>query len=73
MAVVVEGDTDKIEMDCLDQVLAEDGVQMRIFGKPEIKGHRRMGVILATADTLDEARAKAQRAYDKLKVNVLPR
>lgn len=73
MAVVVEGDTDKIEMDNLEQVLAEGGVQMRIFGKPEIKGHRRMGVILATADTLDEARAKAQRAYDALKVNVLPR
>ncbi|MGN0211261.1 MAG: formate-dependent phosphoribosylglycinamide formyltransferase [Muribaculaceae bacterium] len=73
MAVVVEGDTDKIEMDNLEQVLAEGGVQMRIFGKPEIKGHRRMGVILATADTLEEARAKAQRAYDALKVNVLAR
>lgn len=73
MAVVVEGDTDKIEMDNLEQVLAEGGVQMRIFGKPEIKGHRRMGVILATADTLEEARAKAQRAYEALKVNVLPR
>lgn len=73
MAVVVEGDTDKIEMDNLQQVLAEGGVQMRIFGKPEIKGHRRMGVILATADTLEEARAKAQRAYDALKVNVLSR
>jgi phosphoribosylglycinamide formyltransferase 2 len=46
---------------------------MRIFGKPEIKGHRRMGVILATADTLDEARAKAERAYNSLRVNVLPR
>lgn len=73
IAVVVEGDTDKIEMDNLEQVLAEGGVQMRIFGKPEIKGHRRMGVILATADTLEEARAKAQRAYDALKVNVLSR
>ncbi|MDE6301098.1 MAG: formate-dependent phosphoribosylglycinamide formyltransferase [Muribaculaceae bacterium] len=73
MAVVVEGDTDKIEMDRLEEVLSEPGVQMRIFGKPEIKGHRRMGVILATADTVDEARAKAQRAYDRLKVNVLPR
>ncbi len=73
MAVVVEGDTDKIEMDNLEQVLAEGGVQMRIFGKPEIKGHRRMGVILATADTLEHARAKAQRAYDALKVNVLSR
>ncbi len=72
-AIVVEGDTDKIEMDCLEKVLEEPGVQMRIFGKPEIKGHRRMGVILATADTLEEARAKADRAYYKLKVNVLPR
>ncbi|MDE6490739.1 MAG: formate-dependent phosphoribosylglycinamide formyltransferase [Muribaculaceae bacterium] len=70
-AVVVEGNTTQIEMDNLDQVLAEPGTQMRIFGKPEIKGHRRMGVILATADTVDEARAKASRAYDKLKVNVL--
>ncbi len=72
-AIVVEGDTDKIEMDNLDAVLEEPGTQMRIFGKPEVKGHRRMGVILATADTVDEARAKAERAYNKLKVNVLPR
>ncbi|MDE7452616.1 MAG: formate-dependent phosphoribosylglycinamide formyltransferase [Paramuribaculum sp.] len=73
LAVVVEGDTDKIEMDCLEKVLEEPGVQMRIFGKPEIKGHRRMGVILATADSVEEARAKADRAYSKLKINVLPR
>ncbi len=72
-AIVVEGDTDKIEMDNLEEVLAEPGVQIRIFGKPEIKGHRRMGVILATADTLEEARAKADRAYSRLRVNVLPR
>lgn len=72
-AIVVEGDTDCIEMDNLENVLAEPGVQIRIFGKPEIHGHRRMGVILATADTLEEARAKAGRAYDALKVNVLPR
>lgn len=72
-AVVVEGDTDKIEFENLEEVLSEPGVQIRIFGKPEIKGHRRMGVILATADTLDEARAKADRAYDKLSVKVLPR
>lgn len=72
-AVVVEGDTDKIEFDNLEEVLSEPGTDMRIFGKPEINGHRRMGVILATADTLEEARAKAERAYEKLKVNVLPR
>ena len=72
-AVVVEGDTDKIEMDNLEEVLAEEGVQMRIFGKPEIKGHRRMAVILATDETVEAARDKAERAYNKLKVNVLPR
>lgn len=69
-AVVVEGDTCEIEMENLDKVLEEPGVQMRIFGKPEIKGHRRMGVILATADSVEEARDKAERAYNKLKVTV---
>ncbi|MDE5960758.1 MAG: phosphoribosylglycinamide formyltransferase 2, partial [Duncaniella sp.] len=70
-AVVVEGDSNEIVMDCLEKVLEEPGVQMRIFGKPEIKGHRRMAVILATADSVEEARAKADRAYGKLKVEVL--
>ena len=69
----MEGDTDKIEMDNLEQVLREPGVQIRIFGKPEVKGHRRMGVILATAETVAAARAKAERAYAALRVNVLPR
>ena len=72
-AVVVEGDTDKVEFDTLEQVLAEPGVQIRIFGKPEVKGHRRMGVILATDESVDAARAKAERAYEALRVNVLPR
>lgn len=71
-AVVVEGNTNRIEMDNLEQVLAEPGTQMRIFGKPEISGHRRMGVILATDDTVELARAKAERAYEALRVNVLP-
>lgn len=69
-AIVVEGDTDCVEFDNLEEVLAEPGTQLRIFGKPEVHGHRRMGVILATADTVEEAREKASRAYDKLKVSL---
>ena len=69
-AVVVEGDTKEVEFDNLEQVMAEPGVQMRIFGKPEVKGHRRMAVILATADTLEEARAKAVRAQNALKISI---
>lgn len=72
-AIVVEGETNRIEFGNLEEVLAEPGVQIRIFGKPEINGHRRMGVILATDESVEAARDKAERAYDKLKVNVLPR
>ena len=72
-AIVVEGDTDKVEFDHLEEVLSEPDVQLRIFGKAEVKGHRRLGVILASADTVEEALAKAERAYKKLKINVLPR
>ncbi len=69
-AIVVEGDTDCVEFGNLENVLKEPGTQIRIFGKPEIHGHRRMGVILAKADTLEEARAKADRAYEALEVTV---
>ena len=72
-AIVVEGATDTVEFDNLEKALAEEGVQIRIFGKPEIKGHRRMGVLLAWADTVEEARAKTARAYEAMKINVLPR
>lgn len=71
-AVVVEGDTDRVEFDNLENVLREAGVQMRIFGKPEVKGHRRMAVILATDETVAAARAKAERAYNALKIIVHP-
>lgn len=69
-AVVVEGDSECIEMDNLEKVLEEPGVQMRIFGKPQVHGHRRMGVILATDYSVEEARDKAERAYNKLHVNL---
>lgn len=71
-AIVVEGDTDTYELDNLDEVLREPGVQLRIFGKPEVRGHRRVGVILATDENVAAARAKAGRAYNALKVNMLP-
>ena len=69
-AIVVEGNTKEYEFCNLEKVLEEPGVQIRIFGKPEIIGHRRVGVILATADTVEEALAKAERAYAKLEVVV---
>jgi phosphoribosylglycinamide formyltransferase 2 len=72
-AIVVHGDSDKVVFDNLSEALSEPDVQIRIFGKPEVVGHRRLAVILASADNIEEARAKANRAYDKIKISVLPR
>ena len=52
-------------------MLSEPNVQIRLFGKPFIKGHRRMGVLLARDETVEAALAKVERAYAKLKVRVL--
>lgn len=70
-AIVVEGNTKEYEFCDLDKVLEEPGVQIRIFGKPEIAGHRRVGVLLATDETVEKALAKVERAYAKLTVNCL--
>ena len=69
-ALVVEGNTREYEFRNLENVLSEAGVQMRIFGKPEIAGHRRLGVLLATADSVADALDKVNRAYAKLEVKV---
>ena len=69
-AIVVEGHTREYEFRNIENALSEPGVQLRIFGKPEIAGHRRVGVLLATADTVADALAKVNRAYSKLEVKV---
>lgn len=71
-AIVVEGNTTEYEFQDVDKVLEEPGVQVRFFGKPEIRGHRRVGVILATDETVEKALQKVERAYSKLKVRVYP-
>lgn len=69
-AVVVEGTSREIVLGNLDSVLAEPGTQMRIFGKPEVDGHRRMAVILATDSNVDAARQKAADALGRLSVEL---
>jgi phosphoribosylglycinamide formyltransferase 2 len=61
-ALLVEGDTDDLRFHGLEAALKEPDTALRLFGKPEVRGKRRMGVTLARAATIDEARAKARRA-----------
>lgn len=69
-AIVVEGNTKEYEFCNIEKVLEEPGVQIRFFGKPEIAGHRRVGVILATDESVAGAISKAERAYSKLEVKI---
>ena len=61
-ALLVDGTSSSVTFEGLDEALAEPDTALRLFGKPEVTGHRRMGVALALGETVDDARAKARRA-----------
>jgi phosphoribosylglycinamide formyltransferase 2 len=52
----------------IEEALAIPGVQVRLFGKPSTYRGRRMGVVLAVGDTVNEARERARLAASKIKV-----
>ncbi len=54
----------------IDQALTHKGTQVRLFGKPEINGKRRLGVCLATARSLNAARKKASDMAEIIQVHV---
>jgi phosphoribosylglycinamide formyltransferase 2 len=66
--VLGEGHSQAIAYDIDEAVLAEPDTSLRLFGKPEIQGHRRLGVGLARAATVEEARDKAARVARSVKV-----
>ncbi|WP_319380688.1 formate-dependent phosphoribosylglycinamide formyltransferase [Thiomicrorhabdus sp.] len=53
----------------LEQALAEPDTQLRLFGKPDIDGRRRMGVAIARAENIESAVEKAKRAADAVQVD----
>ena len=54
----------------LAEALAVPESHLRLFGKPECRGHRRLAVAVASADTLDEARARAKLVASKVKITL---
>ncbi len=67
-ALLVEGESCQVAFSGLDEALRVPGVDIRLFGKPEVRGKRRMGVVLATAATVEEARGKAADALAKIRI-----
>ncbi len=69
-AVVVEGDSSQLAFGNLEKVLEQPDTQVRLFGKPEVHGHRRMAVLLARGANVEEAREKTGRMMDNLEIDL---
>lgn len=68
--ILVEGKSSQVSFGSLDKALAEPDTKLRLFGKPEVGGKRRMGVALARAETVEEARRKANRVADIVEITL---
>jgi len=60
--ILVKGQSKNITYSGLQEALNQPDTQLRLFGKPEVQGERRMGVCLAKGSSIEEARAKANKA-----------
>ena len=67
--ILVEGNSDQVTFGNLEAALTEPDTQLRLFGKPEVQGQRRMGVVLARGDTIDEALEKAKAGSQSVEIS----
>lgn len=68
--LLVEGESNTIRYSGLDKALAEINTQLRLFGKPEVSGQRRMGVALARGTEVGHAVRKALNVISAIKVEI---
>ena len=68
--ILAHGDSDRVAYGNLDAALGEPDTQLRLFGKPEVHGERRMGVALARRDSIDAAREAAKAVASAVEVRV---
>src|SRR5690554_1434540 len=66
--ILVDGDSDRAAFANLDAALVEPDTALRLFGKPEVRGRRRMGVALARDESVEAAKQKALRAAQAVKI-----
>lgn len=61
-AILLEGSGQHVVFGALDDALREPNTQLRLFGKPAVQGRRRMGVALARAASIEQARTLARNS-----------
>ena len=69
-AIVADGVSDHVSFGGLENVLADPDTSMRIFGKGELNGHRRLGVLLARAESVEKAVEQVKKMRDALRVEL---
>ena len=69
-AVLVEGESSEVKFGHIDAALAEPDTSIRLFGKPNVSGQRRMAVTLALGETIEDAKAKAHRSAHALEISL---
>lgn len=69
-ALLVTGESGNVRFDGLNEALSLPGTQLRLFGKPSVSGHRRMGVMLAKARSVSDARHIARSGCDSIRVTM---
>lgn len=69
-ALLVEGNSRKVEFGNLSEALSEPNSDLKLFGKPKVKGQRRMGVALARAETVKDAIESSKRVANAVKVSL---
>ena len=68
--ILVEGSSKQVVFENLEAALAEPDTALRLFGKPEVSGKRRMGVVVARDESLESALAKAKKASAAVRVRL---
>ena len=68
--IIATGHSNAVGYANLENALAAPDTQLRLFGKPEVQGERRMGVALALGDTVAAARARASAAAAAVRVEL---
>lgn len=68
--ILVSGTSTKVSFGNLAEALSQENTDIRLFGKPEVAGTRRMGVALARSKTVDEAKETALSVVGKVKVEL---
>ena len=68
--ILARGHSQQVQYGNLAAALSAPDTQIRLFGKPEVRGERRMGVVLARGESLKDARQKARTGAEAVRVSL---